>query len=532
MPPTVSQDHSPASRLEVIAQIIGGEHGQILIRQKAGERIELGDLLVADDPTDPGSSMLLQVHNLRYGSQENDLNLQLMSGMQLELHEGGDFLEPQLRSYVLAEVTSLLVIERGAQGHSRSRRPKHLPSFFRDLRRVRPSDLDVLTQPAHPVFLGYLRSGSRTIPQVRVAIDGVDMFTHHVLVPATTGRGKSNLMKVMLWSTLGKDYCGLLVLDPHDEYYGREGHGLKDHPDAPESLVYYSPDPPRGSPALRINLRRIRPDHLRGIVPMTEAQGQAAWTLWHHHRDAWLAALLLGQEEEFSQLDIGGATIGALRRKLRLALGVRTNEGQVVSRNEVFTTEGGDSTLSDIVEHLQNGRKVIVDTSRLSDSAELLIGSIVAGEVFRNYQGFKAAGRLRAMPVISFVIEEAPRVLGGGSEEPNIFGTIAREGRKFRIGLVAITQLCSLIPREIMANLNTKVILGNEMAAEREAIISSASQDLTRDSQLIAGLDRGEAIVSSVFTKFAIPIQVPFFDELVAQELLHRPPKRPPAFLG
>jgi hypothetical protein len=92
---------------------------------------------------------------------------------------------------------------------------------------------------------------------------------------------------------------------------------------------------------------------------------------------------------------------------------------------------------------------------------------------------------------------------------------IAREGRKFRVGLVAITQLASMIPREILANLNTKIILGNEMHAERDAIIGSASQDLSSDSHMIASLDKGEAIVSSVFTKFAIPIQIPLFEDLV-----------------
>ena len=34
------------------------------------------------------------------------------------------------------------------------------------------------------------------------------------------GQGKSNLIKVMLWDVLDKDFCGILVLDAHDEYFG------------------------------------------------------------------------------------------------------------------------------------------------------------------------------------------------------------------------------------------------------------------------------------------------------------------------
>jgi hypothetical protein len=73
----------------------------------------------------------------------------------------------------------------------------------------------------------------------------------------------------------------------------------------------------------------------------------------------------------------------------------------------------------------------------------------------------------------------------------------------------------SVIPIEVLANMNTKIIMGNEMASERNAIIQSAAQDLSQDSRNIASLDIGEAIVSSVFTRFAVPIKVPLFEEVV-----------------
>ena len=86
------------------------------------------------------------------------------------------------------------------------------------------------------------------------------------------------------------------------------------------------------------------------------------------------------------------------------------------------------------------------------------------------------------------------------------------------MGLCAITQLPSLIPRQILANINTKVILGIDMAHERDAIAQCASQDLSSDLRAIAALNRGEAIVSSNFAPFAIPIKVPDFESLVQSE--------------
>ena len=67
--------------------------------------------------------------------------------------------------------------------------------------------------------------------------------------------------------------------------------------------------------------------------------------------------------------------------------------------------------------------------------------------------------------------------------------------------------------------MNTKIILGNELSAERTAIINSASQDLSTDDQNIASLDVGEAIISSNFTKFAIPIRIPRFENTLNNTL-------------
>jgi DNA helicase HerA-like ATPase len=131
---------------------------------------------------------------------------------------------------------------------------------------------------------------------------------------------------------------------------------------------------------------------------------------------------------------------------------------------------------------------------------------------------------LNNKPAISIVLEEAPRVLGKEVLEKgsNIFSTLAREGRKFKVGLIAITQLPSLIPRDILANMNTKIILGTEMVSERQAIIDSASQDLSDDSRNIASLDKGECIISTNFAKFALPIKVPFFDDWAKADIASR----------
>jgi len=494
---------------DVVGQVVGGDVGNILIREKSGFKIELGDLLAVDE--DDGSYLILQVYDLVYGSQISESARQLAAGLKLEGYADGlDFLDPKLRNYNLALAKAVARVS-----HAQAKIPKVLPSFFSSVRYATEEDLAFIAKPTkNPVFLGKIRSGSKH-RNINLYLDGEEMFTHHVLIPATTGRGKSNLVKVMLWSALEHTKFGILVLDPHDEYYGRNGKGLKDHTNMRKNLVYYSSTPPPGGSTLIINLRSLEPEHFDGIVPFSEAQHEAVHLYSSEFGEEWIEKIVQGED-----IGVKKNTLKVLQRKFKISLGVSVKNGEIVCDSEVFRLSGGQSTVNDIVDSLEKGRVVLVETSRLSDEAELLIGSIIASEVFYRYKEYKGRGLLNEKPPISIVVEEAPRVLSAEKIEEggNIYSTIAREGRKFKIGLIAITQITSVIPRSILTNMNTKIILGNEMVQERRAIIESAAQDLSRDERSIASLDRGEAIVSSIFTKFAVPIYTPLFEDIVKEQ--------------
>ncbi len=503
--------------LDVVGSVIGGSIGKIILRQKSGERIELGDLLVAEEA---GGLVIMQVYDLAYGSQIPLTNIEMIAGLRLEGYgERSDLnlIDAELRHYVIAFVKAVLRVENGVP-----RIPKNLPSFLSSLRRIKPEDLSFLTKPAKPIYVGNLRSGSKVLG-LPIYLDGPEVLTHHVIIPATTGRGKSNLVKVMLWSLMDQDSFGVLVLDSHDEYYGRHGRGLKDHPDADDRLVYYtSTTPPSGGFSLIIDLESIKPFHFNGIAEFSDAQSDAIYMYNTSFKEKWIEKILKNELPEGAENKIKPGTLAVLQRRLEHFLGVRcTEENKLEFFNSVFSDNKGQSTVNDIVDSLEEGKIVIIDTSRISDITELLIGVIIVSEVFQRYQKYKYTGELDSKPVISIVIEEAPRVIGEDvlDRGDNIYSTVAREGRKFKVGLMAITQLTSVIPGPILANMNTKIILGNEMAAERNAIIAFAPQDLSDDSQTIASLDKGEAIISSNFTKFAIPVKIPLFEEYIKDKL-------------
>ena len=63
------------------------------------------------------------------------------------------------------------------------------------------------------------------------------------------------------------------------------------------------------------------------------------------------------------------------------------------------------------------------------------------------------------------------------------------------------------------------------MATERQAIIESAAQDLSQEGRAIASLDKGEAIVTSNFARFAVPIKIPLFLDYIWDDLMEQKAK-------
>ncbi len=494
---------------EIKAQIISGEYGKIIARQKSGKEIELGELMVSETEH---QKIIFQVYELLYSSQISDKNLELISGMTLEENHSYEFLDKNLRNYNIACLKPLLAIKNNTTSLC-----KTLPSFFSFLREINKQDLSFITKPEDSIYFGKLRSGSKII-DVDIFLKGKDVFSHHILIAATTGRGKSNLTSVMLWDSVDKDYCGVLVLDPHDEYFGRTRQGLKDHPNKDKIVYYTSRNAPAGQRTLTFNITNIKPEHFDGALNLTPPQYDLLRIYYKFFGKKWIESIIL--EKEIEGIHFQEGTLHVVKRKILNILDLEFTNNHLLCHG-IFDIKSGMTTHLDIAAELENSKIVIIDTSNLSSSQEILVGSLIASEILRKYQHYKTTGELDSKPVISIVIEEAPRVLGKEVLEkgPNIFSTIAREGRKFKIGLTAITQLPSAIPKDILANINTKIILGVEMANERQAIIDSAAQDLSQDSRNIASLDKGEAIITSTFAHFALPIRIPLFTEFIKEKI-------------
>ncbi|MCX8182658.1 MAG: ATP-binding protein [Candidatus Methanomethyliaceae archaeon] len=501
--------------MDIVGSVVGGDNTALIIREKKGAELELGELVVIETEM---KKYIFMVSAMEFGTLLEEGRLLTSAGSMVEgTRPKIEFPEDDLRIFRKIRITPLVEVSK-VDGSYRA--PRSMPHFLSSAKRATPEDFSFLKVPKNEIFLGRLRSGGRVL-NLNFYMDGEQMLSHHTLIAAQTGRGKSNLVKVMLWEIMSHGKFGMLVLDVHNEYFGAGANkGLKNHPKADKNLVYYSKNPPPWQKKLKVSLKSIDPEDLLGIVELSSAQEGALQLYRREFAHDWIKELMREdpqREKEYERKGVQSVTIRSLRRKLGNLFKIRTakEDEEPYCEDDVFDLEGfGESTVKDIADALERGKVVIIDGSSISDDTGLVIMSAVMREVFRRYEGYKDEGTLQDRVQVGVILEEAPRVLGelyGG----NIFGRITREGRKFKIGLLAVTQMASVIPNEILANIGTKIIMGNEMARERERLIESSPQDLSQYEQVIAGLERGESIISSIFSKFPVPIYTPLFEDLI-----------------
>ena len=87
------------------------------------------------------------------------------------------------------------------------------------------------------------------------------------------------------------------------------------------------------------------------------------------------------------------------------------------------------------------------------------------------------------------------------------------EGRKFRVGLCAVSQQPKLIDDELLSQFNTFFILGLADEKDRTILRGSSKQDIKDLGPEIQTLMPGEAIVTNLEAPFALPAKVHLYEE-------------------
>jgi len=169
------------------------------------------------------------------------------------------------------------------------------------------------------------------------------------------------------------------------------------------------------------------------------------------------------------------------------------------------------SSLANILANLQKGKVVLVDIPRMSDRSELFLLSVISRYILDEYKKDEQEGQESRKNCL-ITIEEAQRVLGAGSNTAR-FESIAREGRKFGVGLCAVTQQPKLIDKQLLSQFNTLVVMGLGDKNDRMQLEESAKQDLSSMDIEIQTLEKGEAVVSTLNIPFPVPARIHRYED-------------------
>ena len=472
----------------IISKSVAEYHFIVPFELPEDNRVEVGQIFSVRDG---GLTFLARVLDIRHDSNYEGNWDTTIKGTQF-------FDREQIFNRIIAE--PLGCVRNGSFKKSRT-----IPTKFSPVSRAEGEEFGFLRQAMGDIEVGFLRNGSELV-NIPVSLHS-EAMDHHMGVFATTGMGKSNFMKVFAASCMrlasrGESKFGLLIVDPHGEYLKGKGlaKGLIHLKGYSSSLACFSTDIENCQipqvEELAVAVGDVRPEDVGLLYEWSAPQRDALDAISRiFDSESWL-------EEIQSQVGLDRLVGEGFREGTVLVLVRRIRN--LLERNRYIQKR---SSLPNILDHLQKGKVALVDIPRMSDRSELFLLSLLSRYILEEYKKAKEGTK-----GCLITVEEAQRVLGEGNNTRR-FDTIAREGRKFGVGLCAITQQPKLINKQLLSQFNTLVVMGLGDRNDREQLEQSAKQDLSSLDIEIQTLEPGEAVISTLKIPFPVPARIHRFEE-------------------
>ena len=419
-------------------------------------------------------------------------------------------------AYGQATVTPMLVLE---SGDANPKPVKTIPAHFSPVLEATAEDVSrVFGQEDDDHF----HIGSPLdMEDVKVNLD-LDRFVERSSgVFGKSGTGKSFITRTVLTGVIQSGKAACLIFDMHNDYgweitdeRGNTFKGLRQlFPDGRVNV--YTLDERtsrnRGSKidgTVQISYDQISPedvDMLAGVLALSDVQVGALYYLRRKLGRKWFHMLLDPDEEQQAHLDdlietgnILKGTLGAIQRKL-----------EFFRRMDFIVERSSENVVDQIFHALNAGKCIVLEFGTYGDSlpAYIFVANYLTRRIHARYVDAKnkAAGKRGDEPhPLMIVIEEAHKFLDPGIASHTIFGTIARELRKYNVTLLIVDQRPSGIDDEVMSQIGTRVtcLLDNE--ADIRAVFSGVS-GASALRQVLARLDTQQ---QALIMGHAVPMPV------------------------
>jgi len=418
------------------------------------------------------------------------------------------------------------------------RKPRTIPVKFASVTMPESGDFAFLMKVMGDIEVGVMRTGQGVLKDVPVKIHS-RVLPQHMGVFATTGMGKSNFMKTFCASCMKVQEFGLLVVDPHGEYMrgglsstGKRTLGLVHYTAGKDGLVVFTISEndrkKYGANSLWLDYDDFRMTDLSLLYDLSQAQRDVIESLEELSGSDVIPFFLAADVDTLPDQVRAGTytglhpdiaaklvsfhpgTLQVIQRRIR----------NIVSGNRKFFRKDG-SCIPEILTGLHNNRVVLIDIPRMGERSELFVLSMITRRIMQAHRKSAEEFGTDAEPAeqkkVLITIEEAQRVLGSGGSSTQVFRECAMEGRKFGVGLCVITQQPKNVDPKVLAQINTFVVMGLGDRGDREIIMSSAKQDLSRMEIEIQTLDQGEAILSTIGIPFPVSTKIHEYEAYIGR---------------
>ncbi|MGE6756626.1 ATP-binding protein [Corallococcus interemptor] len=306
-------------------------------------------------------------------------------------------------------------------------------------------------------------------PTITVKFDIANLVSRRSFVFARAGFGKSNLNKLLFSALYSKTPTvekrggkkvpvGTMIFDPDGEYFWPDDKGrpgLCDVPALEEQVVVFTsrqaPSPFYQSfvaGTIKLDIRRLRPADVISIALPPERQDQQNVSkLRGLDSSRWEQLVnLIWSDRNGADLDEIKGVLGLADGQDAEALAARGNMTKIVSQLH----DPASRLLDLLIQALRDGKLCIVDVSQLRGGASMILSGLILRRIFDwNQEQFTRADSA-SIPTIA-VVEEAQSILNEKASAATPYIEWVKEGRKYDLGAVLITQQPGSIPVEILS---------------------------------------------------------------------------------
>jgi hypothetical protein len=271
---------------------------------------------------------------------------------------------------------------------------------------------------------------------------------------------------------------------------------------------------------VKIGYDEIEPEDislLRQTLNLTEQAVEAVYQLRKYFKKNWIKeANNIGDEEDdkklLDSLSIHESTFQNLKRGLN-----------TLTRLPFIVENAPVKAVDRVLEYLNRNINVVLEFGRYTDiTAYILVANLLTRRIYTSYRDrmeqAMAEDAAKPTPLV-ITIEEAHKFLNPEVASRTIFGTIAREMRKYNVTLLIIDQRPSGIDTEVMSQLGTKItaLLDNEK--DIDAVLSGISGKNELKGVLAKLASRQQALIFGA----AVPMPVAFvpreYDQSIYNEV-------------